>query len=110
MPRRARPHDLPLATGPGAADVEALAMAGERVCVVGGANSAGQGALHLPNSLSGVTLLIRGESLAVTMPGCLLTQLKATRHRSPASHPNCGRPRPRPPGSPHARGRPDRPA
>ena len=43
----ARPHGLPLATRPDAADVEAPAMAGEQVCVVGGANSAGQAALHL---------------------------------------------------------------
>jgi thioredoxin reductase (NADPH) len=31
-----------------------------------------------PDSLPGVTLLIRGESLAATMPGCFLTQLEAT--------------------------------
>src|SRR5690242_19359569 len=39
-----------LATGPGAAGVEAPAMAGELVCVAGGANSAGQAALYLARS------------------------------------------------------------
>lgn len=57
-----------------------------------------------------VTLLARGESLAASMPDYLITQQKATQHRSPAPHPSCRRPRPSPPGSPDARGRPARPA
>ena len=40
----------------GAAGVEAPAMAGEEVCVVGGANSAGQAALHLAKFAFRVTL------------------------------------------------------
>ena len=62
----------------GAAGVEAPAMAGEDVCVVGGANSAGQAALHLARFAGRVTLLVRGESLAAGMSDYLVTQLAAT--------------------------------
>lgn len=62
----------------GAPGVEAPAMAGQQVCVVGGANSAGQAALHLAKFASRVTLLVRGESLAASMSDYLITQLKAT--------------------------------
>jgi len=62
----------------GAAGVEAQALAGEHVCVVGGANSAGQAALHLAKYAAHVTLLVRGESLAAMMSDYLITQLKAT--------------------------------
>jgi thioredoxin reductase (NADPH) len=62
----------------GAAGVEAPALAGEHVCVVGGANSAGQAALHLANYAAHVILLVRGESLAASMSDYLITQLKAT--------------------------------
>lgn len=62
----------------GAAGVEAPAMAGEQVCVVGGANSAGQAALHLAKFASRVTMLVRGRSLAVSMSDYLITQLMAT--------------------------------
>jgi thioredoxin reductase (NADPH) len=62
----------------GAPGVEAPAMAEERVCVVGGANSAGQAALHLAKFASRVTVLVRGESLAASMSDYLITQLKAT--------------------------------
>ena len=72
------PHDLPIATGPGAADVEAPAMAGEQVCVVGGANSAGQAALHLARFATRVMLLVRGGSLAASVSDYLVTQLKGT--------------------------------
>ncbi len=53
-------------------------MAGEQVCVVGGANSAGQAALHQAPFATRVTLLVRGESLAASMSDYLITQLKAT--------------------------------
>jgi thioredoxin reductase (NADPH) len=62
----------------GAASVEAPAMAGEHVYVVGGANSAGQAALHLARFAARVTLLVRGESLAASMSDYLITQLEAT--------------------------------
>jgi thioredoxin reductase (NADPH) len=62
----------------GAAGVEAPAMAGEEVYVVGGANSSGQAALHLARFATRVTLLVRGESLAAGMSDYLITQLQAT--------------------------------
>lgn len=62
----------------GAAGVEAPAVARENVYVVGGANSAGQAALHLAKFAAQVTLLVRGGSLAAGMSDYLITQLKAT--------------------------------
>ena len=62
----------------GAAGVEAPAMTAEHVCVVGGANSAGQAALHLARYAARVTLLVRGESLAASMSDYLITHIKAT--------------------------------
>jgi thioredoxin reductase (NADPH) len=62
----------------GAASVEAPAMAGEDVYVVGGANSAGQAALHLAKFAAHVALLVRGSSLRASMSEYLITQLEAT--------------------------------
>ena len=62
----------------GAAAAEAPAMAGEDVLVVGGANSAGQAALHLARFAARVTLLVRADSLAAGMSDYLVTQLRAT--------------------------------
>jgi thioredoxin reductase (NADPH) len=62
----------------GTAGAEAPAMAGEDVYVVGGANSAGQAALHLARFAARVTLLVRGDSLAAGMSDYLITQLEAT--------------------------------
>jgi thioredoxin reductase (NADPH) len=62
----------------GAAGAEAPAVAGENVYVVGGANSAGQAALHLARFAAQVTLLVRSGSLAAAMSDYLITQLKAT--------------------------------
>jgi thioredoxin reductase (NADPH) len=62
----------------GAAGVEAPALAGEEVYVVGGANSAGQAALHLAKFAARVTLLVRGESLEAGMSDYLITQIAAT--------------------------------
>lgn len=64
----------------GAPGAEAPAMAAEHVCVVGGANSAGQAALHLARFASRVTMLVRGESLASGMSDYLVTQMEATRN------------------------------
>jgi thioredoxin reductase (NADPH) len=46
--------------------------------VVGGANSAGQAALHLARFAARVMLLVRGDSLAAGMSDYLITQLQAT--------------------------------
>jgi thioredoxin reductase (NADPH) len=62
----------------GAAGAEAPAMAGEEVYVVGGANSAGQAALHLAKYAARVTLLVRGTSLAAGMSDYLIRQIEAT--------------------------------
>jgi thioredoxin reductase (NADPH) len=68
-----------------AAGAEAPALAGEQVYVVGGANSAGQAALHLARYAARVTLLVRGDSLAAGMSDYLITQLQAT----PTSRSGC---------------------
>jgi len=59
----------------GAARTEALRTRGKDVFVVGGGNSAGQGAMYFANYARSVTLLIRGESLAKTMSHYLIEQL-----------------------------------
>jgi thioredoxin reductase (NADPH) len=60
----------------GAAVTEAKAMAGQRVAVIGGANSAGQAAVHLARHAEHVTLLVRGDSLAEGMSACLVQELE----------------------------------
>jgi thioredoxin reductase (NADPH) len=60
----------------GAAVTEAQAMQGQRVAVVGGANSAGQAAVHLARHAERVTLLVRGRSLAEGMSSYLVEELR----------------------------------
>jgi thioredoxin reductase (NADPH) len=60
----------------GAAVTEAKAMRGQRVFVVGGANSAGQAAVHLARHAEQVTLLVRGGSLAESMSAYLVQELQ----------------------------------
>jgi thioredoxin reductase (NADPH) len=60
----------------GAAVTEAKAMQGQRVFVVGGANSAGQAAVHLARHAEQVTLLVRGGSLADGMSAYLVQELQ----------------------------------
>lgn len=62
----------------GAATTEAPVFAGKRVIVVGGGNSAGQGAMHLSRYASEVLILIRGESLRATMSQYLIEQIART--------------------------------
>lgn len=57
---------------------EAPAMAGRDVFIVGGANSAGQAALHLARYARQVTLVIRGQSLDAGMSDYLVRQVEAT--------------------------------
>jgi thioredoxin reductase (NADPH) len=61
----------------GAAVAEAQGFTGLDVYVVGGANSAGQAALHLAKFAERVTLLVRGGSLAEDMSDYLVTQIDA---------------------------------
>jgi thioredoxin reductase (NADPH) len=62
----------------GAAMTEAFSCRDEEVYVVGGANSAGQAAMHLSKYARQVTMLVRGVSLAATMSQYLIDQIAAT--------------------------------
>jgi thioredoxin reductase (NADPH) len=57
---------------------EAPGLSGYDVCVVGGANSAGQAALHLARYADKVTLAIRAQSMDAGMSHYLARQLEAT--------------------------------
>ena len=57
---------------------EAPAMVGRDVFVVGGANSAGQAALHLAEYARRVTLVVRADSLAAGMSHYLVQQIEAS--------------------------------
>jgi thioredoxin reductase (NADPH) len=62
----------------GAAMTEALACRGEEVYIVGGANSAGQAAMHFARYAERVVMLIRGESLTKSMSQYLIDQISET--------------------------------
>jgi len=62
----------------GAALVEAASCKDEEVFVVGGANSAGQAALHFARYASKVTMLVRGPGLAATMSKYLIDEIART--------------------------------
>ncbi len=62
----------------GAALVEAVACKDEEVYVVGGANSAGQAALHFAKFACKVTMLVRGEGLSATMSKYLIDEIEHT--------------------------------
>ncbi|MGH9833774.1 MAG: FAD-dependent oxidoreductase [Blastocatellia bacterium] len=62
----------------GAAMIEAISCRDEDVFVVGGANSAGQAAMHLSKYARQVTMLVRGTGLAATMSQYLIDQIAAT--------------------------------
>jgi thioredoxin reductase (NADPH) len=62
----------------GAALVEALACKDEEIYVVGGANSAGQAALHFARFARKVTMLVRGPGLSATMSKYLIDEIERT--------------------------------
>ncbi len=62
----------------GAALVEAASCKDEEVFVVGGANSAGQAALHFAKYARKVTMLVRGLSLSATMSKYLIDEIERT--------------------------------
>jgi thioredoxin reductase (NADPH) len=62
----------------GAALSEALDYKGQDVMVVGGANSAGQGAIFLSRHARTVYLVVRGETLESGMSAYLVQQISAT--------------------------------
>lgn len=62
----------------GAALVEAPSCKDEDVYVVGGANSAGQAALHFAKYARSVTMLVRGSGLSATMSKYLIDEIGRT--------------------------------
>ncbi len=62
----------------GAAITEAAYYKGEHVFVVGGANSAGQGAMFFSRYASKVTMLVRGSGLGKGMSQYLVDQINST--------------------------------
>ncbi|WSN14878.1 FAD-dependent oxidoreductase [Micromonospora sp. NBC_01699] len=70
----------------GSAATEAPSCSGEEVYIVGGANSAGQAALHFARYAHRVNIVIRGDSLTASMSRYLIEQVE----RAPniTVHPN----------------------
>ncbi len=62
----------------GAATTEATAFRGRRVLVVGGGNSAGQGALYLARYAKEVQIVVRRDCLRGTMSQYLIDQIEKT--------------------------------
>lgn len=62
----------------GSAMTEAMACKDEDVYIVGGANSAGQAAMHFSKYARRVVMLVRGPSLSTTMSQYLIDQIKQT--------------------------------
>ena len=62
----------------GAATTEGSVFGGRRVLVVGGGNSAGQGAMHLARYAKEVEIVVRREGLADTMSRYLVEQIAKT--------------------------------
>ena len=61
----------------GAASSEASRCRDKQVCIVGGANSAGQGALFFSRYAQKVTMLIRGDDLLPMMSSYLVDRIRA---------------------------------
>jgi thioredoxin reductase (NADPH) len=57
---------------------EAISSQGEDVYIVGGANSAGQAAMHFSKYARRVVMLVRGASLSATMSQYLIDQIEKT--------------------------------
>jgi thioredoxin reductase (NADPH) len=62
----------------GAAMAEAISCRNEDIYIIGGANSAGQAAMHFSKYAHKVTMLVRGESLEKSMSKYLIDQIAAT--------------------------------
>jgi thioredoxin reductase (NADPH) len=62
----------------GGGATEARACKDETIYVVGGANSAGQAAMHFSKYAGHVVMIVRGDSLAATMSQYLIDQIKET--------------------------------
>jgi thioredoxin reductase (NADPH) len=70
----------------GAALTEAASYRGEHMVVVGGANSAGQGAMFFSRYASKVTMLVRASSLSKSMSQYLIDQIAATENIEVLTH------------------------
>lgn len=55
---------------------EAMACKGETIYIIGGANSAGQAAVHFSRYAEKIVMLVRGDSLASSMSQYLIDQIK----------------------------------
>lgn len=62
----------------GAALTEAISCADQDVYIVGGANSAGQAAMHFARRSRSVTMIVRGASLTTSMSSYLIAQIEET--------------------------------
>lgn len=62
----------------GAAMTEAASYRDRHICIVGGANSAGQGALFFSRYAEKVTMLVRADSLTKSMSHYLIDRIEAT--------------------------------
>ena len=62
----------------GAAMTEAATCRGKDICIVGGANSAGQGAMFFSRYARKVTMLIRAKDLSPAMSRYLVDRIKST--------------------------------
>jgi thioredoxin reductase (NADPH) len=62
----------------GAAMAEAISCRNEDIYIVGGANSAGQAAMHFSKYAHKVTMLVRGDSLEKSMSKYLIDQIAGT--------------------------------
>jgi thioredoxin reductase (NADPH) len=62
----------------GGGTTEAISCRGEIIYVIGGANSAGQAAMHFSKYADKVVMLVRGASLAATMSHYLIEQIEKT--------------------------------
>jgi thioredoxin reductase (NADPH) len=70
----------------GAAMAEAISCRNEDVYIIGGANSAGQAAMHFSKYAHKVTMLVRGESLEKSMSKYLIDQIAATSNIEVQTH------------------------
>ncbi|BDZ56008.1 FAD-dependent oxidoreductase [Agromyces marinus] len=70
----------------GAAASEAMAYSGRRVVVVGGANSAGQGAMFLSRYAAEVVILVRKDGLESSMSRYLIDQIEAAPNVTVRAH------------------------
>ncbi len=64
----------------GAAMTDAALYKDQNVCVLGGANSAGQGALFFSRYAKSVTIIIRADSLGKAMSSYLVERINATQN------------------------------